>query len=748
MIRIVSFFLCIALAIPLFSQQPFARLNLPFEIFGQQLPYPLTGGLNNPQLSAVDLNQDGKLDLLVFDRTGNVWLTFLNVGTPGQSSYTYAPEFESRFPAQLKDWVLLRDFNGDGIMDLFAQSDFPGIQGIMVYRGYYENNKIAFERVNFDNEPNLIFFKLPNNTFTNLLVSNVDYPAIDDMDCDGDLDILTFNVAGGYVELYTNQSLEKGYGLDSLIFELMDNCWGGFFELSIQQEVATSSSPGDCYNLQGEGAIADRHPGSTLLTFDADNDGDKDLVLGDITYATLNFLTNDGDCDLAWVEEQDTDYPSYDVSADIPVFPVAFLLDLNNDGLKDLAAAPNPINIAENHEVLWFYENTGSNEVPVFSYVQDDFLVENTIDLGTGASPALVDYNADGLLDIVVGNRGLFEPFGERDTRLFLYKNIGSANDPAFRLEDDNYLNLNIFDDNYSFSPTFGDLDNDGDLDILVGEELGRLFYAENTAGAGNPMAFGPWQYGYKDLFVSGGASVSSPAIADLNRDGLPDIIVGERTGNVNYFQNIGTASTPVFDPNPENAPNTFLLGGIDTRIIGSISGYSAPAIYDTGDDFIFVTGSEDGHIEFHNQVAGNIYGNFVQQSDAFGQIKVGRLAKPAIADLDNDGLLDIVVGNERGGLSAYRTNVTVDGLIATRAVENSLDIQFFPNPAQSIAHIQLPFDGDKTLELWDTQGRLLKRVTVQEKQVEWPVSELPEGVYWLRVMADGKQGVVKLVKA
>ena len=44
------------------------------------------------------------------------------------------------------------------------------------------------------------------------------------------------------------------------------------------------------------------------------------------------------------------------------------------------------------------------------------------------------------------------------------------ANSPAYELVDANYLNLNLFDDSFSFAPAFGDLDNDGDLDILVGE--------------------------------------------------------------------------------------------------------------------------------------------------------------------------------------------------------------------------------------------------------------------------------------
>ncbi|MCB0580460.1 MAG: hypothetical protein KDD10_14270, partial [Phaeodactylibacter sp.] len=256
--------------------------------------------------NAVDLNNDQVMDLYVFDRTGNVQLAFINEGTPGESSYRYAPEYVPYFPQPLNDWVLLRDFNQDGAMDIFTQAQGRApFQGIIVFYGYYENGHIAFERLGFDNEYSLINFTLFNGTETQVFVSNVDYPSIDDLDCDGDLDILTFNPAGGYIELYENQSVERGFGLDSLIFELTDDCWGGIFESSIEQAVGFSDAPGDCFELAGSEAPGPRlHPGSTLLTFDSDDDGDKDLVLGDITFSTLNHLVNGGNCQQAWIVEQ------------------------------------------------------------------------------------------------------------------------------------------------------------------------------------------------------------------------------------------------------------------------------------------------------------------------------------------------------------------------------------------------------------------------------------------------------------
>ncbi|MCB9041035.1 MAG: T9SS type A sorting domain-containing protein [Lewinellaceae bacterium] len=728
--------LLLAVALSVFSQS-YQPADIPFRVNGTDLAFPLAGGLNNPQFNAVDLNNDQVLDLYIFDRTGNVQLTFINEGVPGEASYRYAPEYVQYFPSALNDWVLLRDFNQDGAVDIFTQAQGRApFQGIIVFYGFYENGHIAFGRLAFDNEYSLINFPLLNGTETQVYVSNVDYPAIDDMDCDGDLDILTFNPAGGYIELYANQSVEKGYGLDSLIFQLTDDCWGGIFESSIEQTVGLSDSPDDCFNLIGETApVTMRHPGSTLLSFDSDNDGDKDLVIGDITFSTLNYLVNGGTCQQAWVVDQDTNYPSENVSAVIPIFPVAFFLDLNNDGKKDLVASPNAINLSENYNAAWFYENTNTTEEPAFEFRQQDLFVEDMVDLGSGAYPAFVDYNADGLLDLVVGNTGFWLPGGQRDTRLFLYKNIGTATSPAYELADANYLNLRIFNDNYSFAPAFGDLDNDGDLDILVGEIFGQLFYAENTAGPGNPVAYGPWQYGYMGINIG---QLSVPFIADLNRDGLQDLIVGERTGNINYFQNVGTAGNPMFNSNPEAAPNTPGLGNIRTSIPGSITGYSAPIVLDQQGAYVLVTGTEVGQIEFYNGIEGNLDGAFNPVTETMGDIHVGRRTRPAMADIDNDGLLEIIVGNERGGLSGFQTPLRLDSTSPASEAGLERAVKVFPNPALEWLRVEVDGKGLKQLWLFNASGQQVAQREWSGASARLDVSKLPAGLYFVKVAADG----------
>ena len=95
--------------------QYFQRINAPMAVGdGVELANPWAGGLNAPQWSKADLDNDGKEDLYAFDRNGDSHLTFLNIGAAGEAKYRYAPELAANFPPS-RFFVLLRDFNHEGV---------------------------------------------------------------------------------------------------------------------------------------------------------------------------------------------------------------------------------------------------------------------------------------------------------------------------------------------------------------------------------------------------------------------------------------------------------------------------------------------------------------------------------------------------------------------------------------------------------------------------------------------------------
>src|ERR1017187_994148 len=95
-----------------FTQSPKYRVvSIPVQRDGVWLRDPWVGGMNAPQFSACDLNQDGTKDLFVFDRDGFQVLTYLSNGNCTDSMFEYAPQYESLFPGGLGQYALIRDYN-------------------------------------------------------------------------------------------------------------------------------------------------------------------------------------------------------------------------------------------------------------------------------------------------------------------------------------------------------------------------------------------------------------------------------------------------------------------------------------------------------------------------------------------------------------------------------------------------------------------------------------------------------------
>ncbi len=746
---LLSLALLILLTFSVAAQAPsLTRFTAPVTVEGQTLAWPFAGGLNNPQPSSADLDNDGDDDLYIFDRLGGAQLAFR---TETDGSLTYAPELTVNFPP-LDAWALLRDYNGDGIMDIFAYSDAI-IDGIMVYQGYYDDdNLLAFNRYQFENASNIIYFPL-NNGRINLFVSSIDIPAFDDLDCDGDLDILTFNISGGYMEFYANQSVERGFGLDSLIYLRKNGCYGGIFESGLSSAVDLASAPGECADpLLGPAEPAGpRHSGSTLLTFDANGDGIKDLILGDITFSDINLLTNGGTCQQAWYNDQQPFFPTYDVSLDQDFFPAPFYVDFNNDGKRDLLVSPSAQGNVEDKEVLWYYENTGTDANPVFALQTRTALVEQMIDLGTGARPVPFDYNGDGQLDLVIGNNNDYAGGGGiaiNDSQVYLYENTGSPGAPAFTLVDTNYLGLAVFTDvTNSFYPVFGDLDGDGDQDALVGEATGGLLYLENTGGPGQTAVFGQPQFEWMGIDV--GLS-SVPALADIDGDGLLDLLLGERSGNINYFRNTGTPTVPFFDPSPDAGDNRQQFGGLDLRGPGFSTGYSAPWVIAYGTDSLQVAaGGVIGPVELYGGGISAANPVFSTVSTALGGINFGTRSTPSFGDWDGDGLLEMAVGNYRGGIQFYDTDIVDSPFVglADRPLELT-GITIFPNPAGEQFRVRgLPTGNTAETRLFDASGRLVRRATLGPG-ASFSVRGLPAGLYFAQVLnlGSGARGTFRVV--
>ena len=730
--------ICCALFMLCFSSlsfcQSFNHFEVPVMVNNSLLKNPWVGGLNAPQYSNADFNNDGILDLFVFDRVGNVSMIFLNDGTEGEVSYKFAPEYLDGLP-KLNEWVLMRDFDKDGIMDIFCYPVLSAASGIEVHKGYIENERLQFEQVKFPNfSLDIIPFTTRAGQVLNLGVTRIDIPALDDMDEDGDIDVLTFNLNGGKVEYYKNMSVERGFGSDSLLFILEDNCWGGIYETGDQPALDLSSSPGDCARRL-TGVVDERHTGSTLLTFDMDNDCDKELLLGDLSFDNMVLAINGGNCDDAWVNKQDTFFPSYNLPIQIPSYPAAFHLDVNNDGHRDLIAAKNVRNGGEDINTSWLYINIGTEEFPDFSVEQNNFLTDQMLDFGSGANPKFFDYNGDGLIDLVVGNEGEYNRLlgSNSSSKLALFLNIGTPGNPILELEDDNWLDLERFSGvgggtDSGFSPSFGDLNNDGFDDLLVGSLGGGFYYFENKATS-QVMDFKSPIIKFQDIDVG---RFSSIEILDVDSDGLNDILIGEQNGALNFLKNIGSPGNPQFEPDEDIAPNNNNFGKIDLREGGLQTGFGTPVWFQTNSNEFLVSGNEFGSIKVYEF---NGLENEWPLLDAnLGNTMNGYRTVPDFADIDNDGFIEMVVGNYRGGLTLYKTDL-ISNTVNTKNLNNGIEIKISPNPANESFNIQTENNG--VWKLFDTNGKLLEKGFHKNNLTEISTVQYADGVYFLNFLSD-----------
>jgi hypothetical protein len=695
---------------------------------GTILKNPWAGGLNFLQVSDIDLNYDGIMDLFVFDRTGNKVSTFVNGGTANTIDYIYDHQYVDKFP-KLDSWALLRDYNCDGKMDIFSHTNL----GIMVYK----NDGDAVNGLHFTLVKQTLYSYFidtnPPANYLNLYVTSTDIPAIYDVDNDGDIDVLTFDFAGSRMQWNKNFSLENYGTCDSLnYFMLVDECFGDFAENFSNNSVTVDvCSPIDHLAPLDETleSRSSRHAGSCTLCADLNGDTLVDLVLGDISFNNITYLENGGTLQMADIVGQQTNFPSYNTPVNSPLFPCSFYVDVNNDSVRDLLVSPNANTCSFSDKSLWYYKNTNKDDSAYFEFQQMNFLQNEMIEVGEGAYPSFVDFNADGLTDIIVGNYGYPNSGCVYTSKLTALKNIGTSGQPKFELFSKDYANLGALNFQ-NMVPTFGDLDNDGDQDMIIGASDGRMYYYQNVAAPGltanftlNPTLFSGILFG----------QVVAPQLVDVNRDNKLDLLCGRSNGKLNYYKNIGTIANPSFSADSAN----YFFGNVNVIPINSSNGYSFPCLFENNGSYDLLVGSSNGKIYHYNNIDGNLNGAFTLLDSTFQNLYEGERCAPVVFDINHDNQLDLVVGNFSGGISFF----IGDSLAGTQHLNDLSfvpEIKLFPNPANEIIYFKmddlLKLHAIK-LEIMNIQGQTIYTETYQASTLNaLSTSNFKSGVYFCKL--------------
>jgi uncharacterized protein (DUF2141 family) len=330
---------------------------------------------------------------------------------------------------------------------------------------------------------------------------------------------------------------------------------------------------------------------------------------------------------------------------DVGYFSTPTFADIDGDG--DLDAV-----VGVNNGTLKYYKNTGTATNPVYTEQTGTANPFNGIDVGSASAPTLADIDGDGDLDAVVG---------AYSGTLKYYKNTGTATNPIYTEQTGTANPFNGIDVGSVSTPTFADIDGDGDLDAVVGEYDGNLKYYKNTGTATNPVY--TEQTGTANPFngIDVG-SYSKPTFADIDGDGDLDAVVGVNDGTLKYYKNTGTATNPVYTEQTGTA-NPF--DGID------VVTFSAPTLADIdGDgDLDAVVGEYFGTLKYYNNTEVPVTPSYTAQTgtaNPFNGIDVGYLSTPTLADIDGDGDLDAVVGAYDGILKYYKNTGTATNPVYT----------------------------------------------------------------------------------
>jgi len=731
------FFLCFLVNVSL-AQLAVDRDTITVIENGYVLKMAWANGLNFSNVSNLDLNGDNKKDIVAFDRL-NIYgvgrfRCFINIGNPGQIKYRESWFYSYLFP-QVANWAVFKDFNCDGKEDLFCSTN----SGIKVYKNISTANGPGFGL--FKSLLYSDYNPVGTPTISNLYASSVGVPGIVDVDGDNDLDVLTFSPQGIFVQFHKNMSVESGFNCDSLIFDYTENCWGKISESNCAVDFNVCETPGDkSINYLGTHPKT-YHSGSCLACLDSDGDADIDLIMGDISCNTIEYVHNTGTQQAALFTDSTRLYPNFPnknntTQARMNSFPCAYNVDVNGDNKKDLIVTPNSYG-SENYKSMWLYKNTSATGTVNFQFEKNNFLQDEMIEVGQNSFPLVFDYDYDGKKDLLIGSYGYYQNNALK-AQLTLYRNTGSQSQPSYSLITRDYCSLStrtLSNSMYinNVMPTIGDIDLDGDVDLLFGTSSGQIHWLENTAGANNLCNFSVFHENPFSFTTPSGAA--APQLFDLDNDARLDLLIGMQNGKIAWYRNISTSTVPVFTLMTSSLGNVDVKG--DPNIFG-YDGYAVPFFYKniSGETNLLV-GSFSGPVfQYSVSAPFSITTPFTLITKSVNGYNEGSQSAVWFEDINGDGQRDLFIGNAGGGLNFFSSKSLTIGLEEISEGKLESHVSVFPNPANNTITISCDLVGFQKGEviLQDVLGKEIMTTRLTSATGTFDISSLNKGVYFVTI--------------
>ncbi len=623
------------------------------------------------------------------------------------------------------------DINADGKPDLFMGSTGSRVD-------FFNNISTGLPPKFLKND------SLLNSVYSDGIFTNADYPALVDLDGDRDLDLVIGGYNGFQFFYNTGDSANPLWRRDTIVFPAVNQVIGtdpkpafadldgdGDFDLvaGIGESLFGGPTPGICMGFRNNGTkfdpvfvqdntLVQGLPDAGLNAYpcfaDVDNDGDYDVTIGRDVQTLLHYKNTGTAQNPAWASFSSL------VSGIAPSTywndPVWFDLDGDND--LDLVYGNADGN-------LTYYRNTGTATAPVLQIDNTYFRVIK-ID-GSSATASLTDYDKDGDFDLLSGIW----------SGKFIYlKNNGTSVNTAFQTTTMPFSGFSP--GSYSY-PAFGDMDGDGDPDIVDGVLGGKIYVYINN----NYTSF---TYNSVALSTVNVGGFASPALADINGDGRTDVFVGAETGaNSRLYLNMGS--------------NNYIPG--DSLIAGlSFFSNTRPTFsdFDNDGDFDLVIGRTGGTLICYRNTGTATSPQWLRDDAVFVNVKVRQNAAPGFADMDGDGKKDLIAGEYNGNFTFYKNNMEITAVDdnTDRSSSGLVLMQNYPNPVRAGGETNISFISPGNCEvsftLFDILGREAHSIPAREyspgkQTIVLNTNNFPAGIYVYRLTSgDGKSISGKLV--